>query len=230
MGKQPGFNSGRGVLDPSLPLDIGAVSQRQRIAEAMIDLCAEKTFAGTTIADIVSKAAISRTTFYKHFDDKRACFDAALETCVEELSAAAMAADIPTDSPAMTIREAATAILELLAERPALAQITLGEAIALDVANADRLRGLLIPALERCWLLAGEKPRGRSDPSLAFGRVQVLVLDQIVTGRAERLPDLLPEIIYIATLPFAGHEEALSQAKLIAVGEISERARDASAR
>jgi AcrR family transcriptional regulator len=196
----------------------------------MIDLCAEKTFAGTTIADIVGNAAISRTTFYKHFDDKRACFDAALETCVEEISAAAAAAEIPADSPAETIREAAKAILELLAERPALAQITLGEAIALDVNNADRLREMLLPALERCWLPAGEKPRGRSDPRLAFGRVQVLILDQIVAGRAKQLPDLLPEIIYIATLPFAGHEEALNQAKLIAIGEIPEGARDASAR
>jgi AcrR family transcriptional regulator len=217
------------VLDPSLPPDIGALSQRQRIAEAMIDLCAEKTFTGTTIADIVGRAAISRTTFYKHFNDKRACFDAALEVCVEELSAAAAAADIPADSPAETIRAVAQAILALLAEKPALAQITLGEAIALDVANADRLREMLLPALVECWLSAGE-PRGRSDPRLAFGRVQVLILDQIVAGRAKQLPDLLPEIIYIATLPFAGHEEALRQVRLIAAGETSEGSRDPSAR
>lgn len=206
------------MLDPSLPRDIGALTQRRRIVEAMTEICAEKTFAGTTIADIVGKAAISRTTFYKHFDDKRACFEAALENCIEELSAAVATADIPTDSPAEAIRRAAATILELLTERPALAKVALGESIAVNPANAERYRELVIPALESCWLGAGREQRGGSDPRLAFGRVQVLIIDQIAAGQ-ERLTGLLPEVIYIATLPFAGHEEALSQARLTAAGE-----------
>jgi AcrR family transcriptional regulator len=66
------------VLRPTTPVDIAERSQRQRILDAMIDSCAEKTYAATTITDIVARARISRTTFYKHYDDKRACFDAAI--------------------------------------------------------------------------------------------------------------------------------------------------------
>jgi AcrR family transcriptional regulator len=230
MQKQTGFNSGRGVLDPSLPLDIGARSQRQRIVEAMIDICAEKTFVQTTIADIVGSAAISRTTFYKHFADKRACFEAALDACLEELLATASAAQASTDAPPEAVCKATEAILELLTRKPALAKITLGEAVVLDPASADRYRDLVIPALEQCWLSNGEGLKGGSDPRAAFGRIQVLILDQLAADRVEQLPDLLPEIIYIATLPFAGHEEALRQARMAASGEGSEEARDASLR
>ena len=75
MQKHQSSGSGSSVLSPTVPTDIGETSQRQRIIEAMIDSCAEKTYAATTITDIVSRARISRTTFYKRFGDKRACFD-----------------------------------------------------------------------------------------------------------------------------------------------------------
>ena len=58
----------------------------------MIESCAEKTYAATTITDIVARAHISRTTFYKHFDDKRACFDAAIDYCIGEMQEVAAAA------------------------------------------------------------------------------------------------------------------------------------------
>jgi hypothetical protein len=54
---------------------------------------------------------------------------------------------------------------------------------------------------------------GRPDPRIAFGRAQVLIYSQITAGQAKRLPELLPEIVYIALLPFSGHEQALRQAR-----------------
>ena len=207
MQKQTGFKSGRGVLDPSLPLDIGARSQRHRIVEAMIEICAEKTF-----------------------DDKRACFEAAVEACIGELQATAEAAPAPADTPAEEVRKATVAILELLASKPALAQVAVGEAIAVDATAAERYQELVIPALEGFWVAAGEEIRGESDPRVAFGRVHFLVLDQLLAGRVKKLPKLLPEVVYIVILPFAGHDEALRQARLIAAGEIPEDARDASPR
>jgi len=230
MQKQTGFKSGRGVLDPSLPPDLGARSQHHRLVEAMIEICAEKPFAGTTIADIVGAASVSRTTFYKHFVDKRACFDAAVESCIGELREAAEAAYTQTDAPAVTVRRATVAILEVLAAKPALAQVAVGEALAVDAAAAERYQEWVIPALEGCWAAAGEEVRGKSDPRVAFGRIQLLVLDQLLAGRVKQLPKLLPEVVYIVILPFAGHDEALRQARLIAAGEIPEDTRDASPR
>jgi len=211
----------RSVLEPTIPIDVGAISQRQRIVDAMIACCAEKSYTATTIADIVSQASISRTTFYKRFAGKRECFDAALDSCIEELRTAAVGARSADDSPPVTVRRAAAAALELMAAKPDLAQLVMGEAVAVEPEVIERYRKLLIPALEGLWE-AGDEPNGaHTDPQLAFGRAQVLVYNEIIAGRAAELPRLLPEIVYIAILPFAGHEKALAQAQLAGDGESS---------
>ncbi len=215
MQKRRGVQTVGSVLDPTVPIDIGERSQRQRIVEAMVDCCAEKTYAATTIADIVSHASISRTTFYKRFGGKRECFDAALAWGIDEVRAAAVASRSPSDAPPAAVRKAAAAILELMAARPALAHLLMGEAVSVEPAVVGRYRKLAIPALETLWADAGEPRKGRTDPRLAFGRAQVLIYNQITAGRAEQLPELLPEIVYIALLPFSGHDEALRQARQV---------------
>ncbi len=214
MQKRRGIQTVGSVLDPTIPIDIGERSQRQRIVEAMVECCAEKTYAATTIADIVSQASISRTTFYKRFGGKRECFDAALDWCIEEMRAAAVDSCSPADPPPTAVRKGAAATLGLMAANPALTQLLTGEAVSVEPAAIERYRELLLPELEKLWAGAEEPRRSRSDPRLALGRAQVLIFNQIVAGRAEQLPELLPEIVYVTLLPFVGHEEALSQARL----------------
>jgi len=202
------------VLRPTTPLDIGARRQRRRIIDAMVDSCAEKTYAGTTITDIVGRARISRTTFYKQFEDKRACFDAAIAHCVEQLQEVAAEARAPEDAPADAVRKAATAVIEALAERPGLAQLLTGDAIAVDPKVIERYRKATIPPIEGLWSRSNGSAEAHSDPRLAFGQAQVLILNQIANGKADRLPELLPEIVYLAVNPFGGHEAALRQSQL----------------
>jgi AcrR family transcriptional regulator len=213
------------VLRPTTPVDIGQQTQRQRVIDAMIESCAEKTFAATTISDIVARAHISRTTFYKHFEDKRACFDAALAYCIEELSEIAAAAHKPEENAADATRKAAAAVVSALAARPGLAQVLTGDAIAVDPKVVERYREATIPALESLWAKADGAAKGHTDPRVAFGQVQVLILNQIANGKTKRLPDLLPEIVYLAVSPFAGHEEAIRQSRLARENETSGAAR-----
>lgn len=202
------------VLDPTVPIDAGVVSQRGRIIGAMLDSCAEKTYAATTIADIVSRASISRTTFYKRFAGKRECFDATLDWCLEQLATVIEKSHSPADPPAEAVRKGAAAMLELMAARPALAQLVMGEAAAVEPDVIQRYRKLLIPALEGLWDAAGEPRRSSGDAQLSFGQAQVVVFNQVVAGRTAQLPELLPELVYIALAPFAGHDEALRQARI----------------
>jgi AcrR family transcriptional regulator len=194
--------------------DLGADNQRQRIIDAMIDSCAEKTYAATTITDIVARARISRTTFYKQFDDKRACFDAAIGHCIEQLQEVAASAHMGEDAPADAVRKATSAVIEALAERPGLAQLLTGDAIAVDPQVIECYRKATIPALEALWSRSDGAAETRSDPRLAFGKAQVLILNQIAIGEADRLPELLPELVYLAVSPFGGHDAALHQAQL----------------
>lgn len=202
------------VLHPSTPPDIARRSQRQRIIDATIESCAEKTYAATTITDIVGRARISRTTFYKHFEDKRACFDATIDYCVEELREVAVSAQSTSDSPGDAARKAASAVVAALAERPGFAQLLAGDAMTVDPAVIARYRRVTIPALEALWSKDGETADAHTDPHLAFGQAQVLILNQIAAGQPERLPELVPEIVYLAVSPYGGHEEALEQSRL----------------
>jgi AcrR family transcriptional regulator len=211
--RQSSAKSASGLFSPGPP-GFGAADQRRRIVDAMIDSCAEKTYAATTITDIVARARISRTTFYKQFDDKRACFDVAIGDCIEQLRAVAACAHEPDEAPADAVRKATTAVIGALAERPGLAQLLTGDAIAVDPQVIECYRKATIPALEGLWSQSDGSAQAHSDPRLAFGKAQVLILNQIAIGEADRLPDLLPEIVYLAVSPFGGHAAALQQSQL----------------
>ncbi len=214
MQKQRSSEKPVSALQPTIPVDIAERSQRERILDAMIDSCAEKTYAATTITDIVARAHISRTTFYKHFDDKRACFDAAIEYCIEQLEEVASSAHSPEEPPPEAVRKGAAAVLQALAARPGLAQLLTGDAIAVEPRVIECYRKATIPALEGLWSREGETTKAHTDPRVAFGQAQVLILNQIATGKADRLPELLPEIVYLAVNPYGGHEEALRQSRI----------------
>jgi AcrR family transcriptional regulator len=187
----------------------------------MIESCAEKTYAATTITDIVARARISRTTFYKQFDDKRACFEAAVDFCIEELQGVAATAHSSADSPGDATRKGATAVVEALAARPGLAQLLTGDAMAVDPMVIERYRKATLPALENLWSKDGRGADTHTDPRLAFGQGQVLILNQIATGEVEQLPELLPEIVYLAVSPYGGHDEAIKQSRLAGKAKIS---------
>lgn len=225
MQKHQSSEKGVSILRPTTPTGIAERSQRQRILDAMVDSCAEKTYAATTITDIVARARISRTTFYKHFDDKRACFDGAIDYCIEQLEEVAASAHSPEDAPPDALRKAANAVLQALAARPGLAQLLTGDALAVEPKLIERYRKATIPAIEGLWSGTDEPTNARTDPRLAFGQVQVLILNQIATGNADRLPELLPEIVYLAVSPFGGHEEAIRQSRLARETETSGAAR-----
>jgi AcrR family transcriptional regulator len=199
-------------------LDADVRSARQRILDAMIESCASKTYAAATIGDIVSRARISRTTFYKHFADKRACFDAAVRRCFEELEGVASEAHEPSDPPSEAARQAATAILLHLGERPQVAQLLSGDAISVDRALVESWRAAIIPALEGLWRDGGAVPEMHTDPRIAFAQAQLLIFNEILAGRAGGLNGLLPEIVYLAVVPFGGHDQAVAQSRLAIEG------------
>jgi AcrR family transcriptional regulator len=205
------------------------MAQRRRIVDALIESCAEKTYAATTITDIVARAHISRTTFYKRFRDKRACFDAAVDYCIEELCEAALAAQNPDDPPGDAIRKGATAVLQAMAARPSLAQLLTGDAVSVDPTVIDRYRGLVTPALRRLWTASGGTPKAGTDPKVAFGQAQLLILNEIAAARSDRLPELAPQIVYLAVAPFGGHEEAVRQSQLVEAARTAGEKRDGRA-
>src|SRR5262245_45924053 len=70
-------------------------SQRGRMLRAMAHAVLEKGYVNTTVADVLSRARVSRETFYEQFRDKEDCFLAAYALSVETLLST-MAGAAPT--------------------------------------------------------------------------------------------------------------------------------------
>jgi len=60
-------------------------SRRDLILAAMIHVVGRKGYEETSVADVIEEAGASRTTFYKHFEDKGKCFLAAYDMLVERV-------------------------------------------------------------------------------------------------------------------------------------------------
>jgi AcrR family transcriptional regulator len=199
-----------------------ARSQRQRLLEATIRVVAEKGYATTTVADLTREAGISRTTFYEMFDDKQACFlaayDAAVDTLVRRVSATYEAAEGPWPERA---RAGLATLLEALAEEPALARLALVDIGAAGPAAQRRYRAAvqrLTPLFEDGRDFA---PGGRGLPAnvsrMAIGGVAGLIVDELLSGRAEHLPAILPDVLFATLTPYLGPDVAareVAKAKL----------------
>jgi AcrR family transcriptional regulator len=200
-----------------LPEPLIAHSQRERILVAMADRCAAKGFGATTVADVCEAAGVSRATFYELFRDKEDCFRAAMELSLADAMGGIVAVYSPDKPWATMVRDAAAAFLELLASRPAFARMAMVEAPS----SGDRALELYASGKR---VLQSLLDRGRDDPveergipssagRAALAAAESLIVGQILAGNTARLPELLPDIVYITTVPYLGQEEALRQSR-----------------
>ena len=201
----------------NLPEPLIPRSQRERILTAMAETCASKGYGATTIADICEPAGVSRATFYDLFKDKEDCFHAAMELALADAMSEILAAYSPDKPWATMVRDASAAFLELLASRPAFARMALVEAPS----SGERAFELYASGKR---VLQSLLDRGRDDPleeqaipssagRAALSAAESLIVGQILAGNTERLPELLPDVVYITTVPYLGQEEALRQSR-----------------
>jgi AcrR family transcriptional regulator len=200
-------------------------SQRERLLNAMARCCARKGYGATTIADACEDAGVSRATFYKLFKDKEDCFHAAMELALAEAMGRIVAVYSP-DKPWVTmVRDAAAAFLDLLAGRPSFARMALVEAPS----SGDRAFELYASGKR---VLQSLLERGRDDPveeeaipasagRAALSGAESLIVGQILAGNTARLRELLPDVVYIATVPYLGQEEALRQARAVETAAVA---------
>ena len=65
-----------------------AESQRTRLVRALTELMAAHGYHGVRVAELVTRAGVSKATFYEHFADKEQCMLAAYEQYAQTLIAA----------------------------------------------------------------------------------------------------------------------------------------------
>jgi AcrR family transcriptional regulator len=100
--------------------DEGRDAQHARLMEGLAASIREKGLAQTQVADIVRHAHASRRTFYKHFEDKEACFVELMNTLSDAFLVAVDGA-IDREAPLATqIDQAIDTYLGLVTADPAL--------------------------------------------------------------------------------------------------------------
>jgi AcrR family transcriptional regulator len=200
---------------------MAAETRRQPILAAMIRVVGAKGYKETSVADVIAEAGTSRTTFYKHFDDKHACFLAAYEMLVEEVFGEVVA-QCDGGAPWMSrVTDGLTTLVDRFALDPALARTAVVEVAA---AGADA-RQLHWDAIARFteYLDAGrELSPGKELPEnislMSAGAVSGLIFDELLAGRADKLPERLPDLLFAMLVPYVGPQAAAAEMRRVAAG------------
>jgi AcrR family transcriptional regulator len=192
-------------------------SQRTRILQAIAETTAEHGYAAATVAQVIERAGVSSATFYELFHDKEDCFLAAVREIIAQATTVVTEAYGRQDGDDLDlVSDGIRALLGLFAEQPAYAKLLFLEcrsstprALDLYMSSARALLSLL----GRGWAASSAV-----SPTLGaraiLGGAEALIRNEIAHGRTERLPELLPQMIYCAVVPFRGVDEAVSRSRL----------------
>ncbi|MGC1850863.1 MAG: TetR/AcrR family transcriptional regulator [Solirubrobacterales bacterium] len=199
----------------------GSETRRQLILEAMVRVVGRKGYKPTSVADVIEEAGVSRTTFYKHFEDKQECFLAAYDMLVERVLGEVIASCDAEQTWLERVRVGLTTIVELFALDPELARTAIVEVAAAGADARQRHWNAVTRFTE--FLADGEKlADGRELPEnialMAAGAVSGLIFDELLTGRAERLPELLPDLLFALLVPYIGPGAATVEMRRAAAG------------
>lgn len=189
-------------------------SRRQLLLEAMVRVVGAKGYKATSVADVIEEAGTSRTTFYKHFEDKHECFLAAYDMLVERVFAEVVANCDGQQPWLERMRIGLATIVELFAVDPQLARTAVVE-VAAAGADARRRHWNAVARFTEFLEAGRELADGRELPEnialMAAGAVSGLIFDELLAGRAEQLPKLLPELLFALLVPYIGPSAAAEQ-------------------
>ncbi|HVY97265.1 MAG TPA: TetR/AcrR family transcriptional regulator [Solirubrobacterales bacterium] len=185
----------------------------------MIRVVGVKGYKETAVADVIEEAETSRTTFYKYFEDKHDCFLAAYQMLVEQVFGEVVANCDGEASWMTRMTTGLTTIVDRFADEPALARTAVVEVAA---AGADA-RQMHTDAIARFtqYLDGGrELAVGKELPEnislMSAGAVSGLIFDELLAGRAEQLPDRLPELLFAMLVPYVGPQAATAEMRRVA--------------
>ena len=185
----------------------------ERIARAVAAVVAEKGYLAMTTDDIAARAAISLSTFYEQFADKRDAVLAALEMSGAQIMASAVPAARRAGDWQEGVRALYEAMCAYFVAEPAMAQlVTVGvygagpQALARRDRVIDSLAEMLAPGFE-------ENPDAPTASAEGVGAaVYALMRDQVRREGPQSLTGVVPLATYITLVGFVGSERAAAVA------------------
>jgi len=165
----------------------------------MVEATARHGFAGTTVAELVGLAGVSKTTFYKHFDSKQECFLATFDAIIAEVTERVSKTFREPGDFRQRLTRALGTFMEIAADEPAAASLAAVDSLTLGKAGiAHRERGS--QAFEVMIRQSFDHAPSAVEVSDTTVRAIVTGIRGVVyrclrAGEAEQLPSLVEELI-----------------------------------
>jgi AcrR family transcriptional regulator len=202
-----------------LPRAFVVQNQRERILAAVGDVVSVAGYRDMSVEDVIVTAGISRRTFYEHFKNKQDAFLAAYDAVLVQLLALVQDAIAREETFSGRMRAGLSAFLDFLAREPGFARMCIVEALAAGPDAIARRNG----AMAAFATLISDNARELGTPvepqpltaETIVGGIYEVVYTRIVRGDIRQLPELLPDLLYPALLPYEGKEAAISEYKRV---------------
>jgi AcrR family transcriptional regulator len=169
---------------------------------AVAEAVAEKGFARVTVADVISRAGVSRETFYEHFEDKEACFLAALEqgagTLLRVLGSVLAHAE---GEPIERVNLVLDAYLSTLAAEPAFTKAFMIDAYGAGPRATERrieLQQRLVDLVAEVFEQRESESLGRFACEAIVAALSAMITVRVGAGHIEELPGLREPIVELA--------------------------------
>src|SRR3954469_16228008 len=170
-----------------------------RLEGAMVEATARHGFGGTTVAELVSLAGVSKTTFYQHFDSKQECFLATFDAIIDEVTARVSETYREPGDFRERLTRALSTFMEIAADEPAAASLAAIDSLTLGKAGiAHRERGSqAFEVMVRQSFDHSPSPVQVSDATVRaiVGGIRGVVYRCLRADEAERLPNLVDELV-----------------------------------
>jgi len=187
--------------------------KRQRILQGMLEAVGVRGYEQTTVQDAIDAAGLYRQAFYDCFEDKEDCYLQALDAGSAWIELAMREAAAGRTSWRGQLRGALAGLLNFLDEQPGVGRALLVEVHAAGPAAVERRA----EAMQRAAQLMD---RAREESSAAAPAISAeAVVAGILAVLHARLSSekaggfglLLPELMYLAVLPYFGVEVAAAE-------------------
>jgi AcrR family transcriptional regulator len=202
-----------------LPREFVAHNQRERLIAGIAEAIAENGYAGTTIAHITRHAAVSRRTFYEHFESKDECFVAAYDTVMAELRERVSQAFEEEEDWPHAVKAGIGAMLLFLAAEPNLARLCMVEALVAGPVVVERYDSAIqsfVPYFQSGREGRSPEVLSRLSPTTEealVGGMMSLISRRIIAGKTAELESLLPDLVEFTLTPYLGSAEAATVAR-----------------
>jgi AcrR family transcriptional regulator len=193
-------------------------SQRSRMLLALASAMTEKGYVGTSVADVLKRAGVSRETFYQQFSSKLDCFMSAFDVAGEmlfgQLDQAANATE-GAGTPLERFDHALEAYLDLLAEQPAFARVFLVEVYAAGPDALARRTALQDRIVDRtAELLGARTDEDRFACQMLVAATSSMITGPVIAQDGDALRGLRPKIVdFVRRLDMPNLAPAKAKAK-----------------